>query len=337
MAAEDETDSAPEETSAQPPITAESNIEAESEPTLQAAETEGEISIESVPTDVNAPDLDDDADADHEATAEAEPAVGGEFDPMDVLNAPVEDQKKTTPTPATKPEPKQAAVQPSASSNLSSGPAPTGTAGAALSAMAAMNRPAVPQARTSTQSAIPSAKATTASSTPARSLKELSPAEIVTILSDRPLYIALIAIVVLWLAVMGSRGCSDNRVPTYPVRGRVVFADGSPVRTGTIEFESQAFKNTNSNGRINEDGSFVLGTYESDDGAPAGEHRVSVSQWIISDPTVKHEKDHGKPVDPRFSRYETSGLTAKIQESDENNVTITVETMVRYGEQQERE
>ena len=119
-------------------------------------------------------------------------------------------------------------------------------------------------------------------------------------------------------------GCSSDRVPTYPVRGTVRFDDGAPVRTGHVEFESVDHETTAS-GRIEDDGSFVLGTYATDDGAAAGEQRVLVLQIIINDGTVTHEKDHGDPVDPRFNRFETSGLAATVEPIELNQIELVVE------------
>ena len=68
-------------------------------------------------------------------------------------------------------------------------------------------------------------------------------------------------------------GCSDDRVAVYPTSGTVTFGDGEPVRNGVIEFESIEH-GTTATGRINEDGTFTLGTYSADDGAAAGSHRV---------------------------------------------------------------
>ncbi len=118
-------------------------------------------------------------------------------------------------------------------------------------------------------------------------------------------------------------GCGESRVPTYPVSGTVVFDDGSPVRTGTVELSSLDHKLT-ATGRIGDDGRFVLGTHKSDDGACAGKHRVIVMQMIINDGTVKHSKNHGHPVDPIFASYNTSPLTATVNEQESNTLRLTV-------------
>ena len=118
-------------------------------------------------------------------------------------------------------------------------------------------------------------------------------------------------------------GCGESKIPTYPVSGTVVFDDGSPVRTGTVELSSKDHKLA-ATGKIRDDGTFVLGTYESDDGACAGGHRVIVMQLIINDGTVKHSKDHGHPVDPIFASYNTSPLTATVQADEGNMLKLTV-------------
>ncbi len=118
-------------------------------------------------------------------------------------------------------------------------------------------------------------------------------------------------------------GCGQPRTPTYPVTGRIVFDDGEPVRSGTIELESTTSPHTAS-GRIQDDGTFVLGTYASDDGAVAGTHRAIVVQLIISDGVSKHLKNHGRAVDPRFGRFETSGLTVEVAATESNAVSLTL-------------
>lgn len=118
-------------------------------------------------------------------------------------------------------------------------------------------------------------------------------------------------------------GCGVSQIPTYPVSGTVVSDDGSPVPTGTVELESREHKLT-ATGTIREDGSFVLGTYTSNDGVCAGEHRVIVTQLIINDGTVQHTKDHGKPVDPLYASYNSSPLTATIKEQANNPLNLIV-------------
>lgn len=130
-----------------------------------------------------------------------------------------------------------------------------------------------------------------------------------------------------WLPValmfVAACGCSSDRVPTYPVTGRVQFSDGEPVRTGTVEFESEEFATT-ATGSIQDDGTFVLGTYESDDGAAVGKHRAIVVQIIIADGITKHTKDHGRAVPPRYADYSSSGLSLQVEPIEQNELIITL-------------
>ncbi|MCR9197346.1 MAG: carboxypeptidase regulatory-like domain-containing protein [Planctomycetaceae bacterium] len=125
------------------------------------------------------------------------------------------------------------------------------------------------------------------------------------------------------LCVLGA-GCGSDQLPTVPAGGKVVIAGGEPVRLGTIEFESVEHGITAS-GRIQQDGSFTLGTYGSSDGAVPGEHRVIILQMVINDGRVDHTLDHGKPVDPRYANYGTSSLTATVSETGDTGLRIEVQ------------
>lgn len=121
-----------------------------------------------------------------------------------------------------------------------------------------------------------------------------------------------------------SVGCGSDQVTTYPVKGRVVFQDGSPVRTGTVELESKDF-GTTATGAINHDGTFVLGTYTPNDGAAEGKHNAIVVQIIINDGSVKHTVDHGRAVPPRYGDYDTSPLTVTVQPIEDNQIALTLD------------
>ncbi len=123
-------------------------------------------------------------------------------------------------------------------------------------------------------------------------------------------------------------GCGKNLVPTYPVCGVVRFSDGSPVNTGTIELECRD-QGTTSSGRIQKDGTFVLGTHSSEDGAPAGSHQAIVLQMIMNDGVLRHSVDHGLPVDPKYASYESSPLRVDIEACDRNEIEVIVEKTAR--------
>ena len=123
-------------------------------------------------------------------------------------------------------------------------------------------------------------------------------------------------------------GCGEKQPPTYPTRGRVAFSDGKPVMLGTVELLSEDGK-VNAQGAIQPDGTFVLGTFASDDGAVEGTHKAIVMQMIVSDGLPKHSMDHGDPVDPFYGSYSSSPLTATVQAIESNDITLTVDRAKR--------
>lgn len=120
-----------------------------------------------------------------------------------------------------------------------------------------------------------------------------------------------------------SWGCGSDQVRTYLVSGTVRFADGEPVRTGTVELESEEY-GTTATGSIREDGTFVLGTYTENDGAAAGKHRAIVLQIIIADGITRHSIDHGRTVPPIYADYDSSSLVVEVKKQPQNDVVITL-------------
>jgi hypothetical protein len=118
-------------------------------------------------------------------------------------------------------------------------------------------------------------------------------------------------------------GCGPSRPTTYPTRGTVRFEDGAPVQTGIVELTSKKYAET-ATGKIQPDGSFVLGTFSESDGACEGTHSAIVLQFIVNDGITTHSLDHGPAVDLRFGSYETSGLSVELKPQDSNVITLTV-------------
>lgn len=122
---------------------------------------------------------------------------------------------------------------------------------------------------------------------------------------------ALLAAVVAALA-----GCGPREPAVFPVAGVVVFADGSPVKAGTIEFEPTD-GGPAARGKIDSEGKFTLQT-GGREGAVAGAHRVAVVQVFVLDgltPEVRaaHSKHAAQVVHKRHNRFDTSGLTLEVQ------------------------
>lgn len=120
-----------------------------------------------------------------------------------------------------------------------------------------------------------------------------------------------------------SAGCSDGRLPTYPASGQVVFEDGSPVHVGTVELKSREH-NIHARGEIGIDGRFSLSTYESGDGAVAGQHDCVVVQMVMVEQISGFRHSTDGVVHPRFGSYRASELLVDVAEKPTNELTITV-------------
>lgn len=126
------------------------------------------------------------------------------------------------------------------------------------------------------------------------------------------------------LLVTAFAGCGSSYPKRHPVSGVVKFKDGSPVKTGTVEFGIPGSQWTAS-GAIARDGTFSLSTVKPNDGAIAGEHKVIVRQIIVSYLPVQGQHDHGKLVDTRYADYRTTPLTLTVPVGGLKNVELIVD------------
>jgi hypothetical protein len=129
-----------------------------------------------------------------------------------------------------------------------------------------------------------------------------------------------------WLAtlapmavLLGVAGCGGG---LYPVSGRVVFEDGSPLDEGVVICElNGAQKPVMARGTLQRDGSFRLGTSRPGGGAPPGQYRVLVVPRSLNQ--FEQEKQLPPIIDRKFEAFETSGLTLEVKQGN-NELNITV-------------
>jgi hypothetical protein len=134
---------------------------------------------------------------------------------------------------------------------------------------------------------------------------------------------SMVLVLSLLFAVLS--GC-DSRPETFLVHGMVIYPDGKPLTEGTVEFETLHLKKPiTATGEINEDGTFQIGTFEANDGAIAGTHRVAVIADFEIGTGVERPGLLPPPMlDPKFSDFRTSTLEFKIKPSP-NNILVEVE------------
>ena len=128
-------------------------------------------------------------------------------------------------------------------------------------------------------------------------------------------------------------GCGSNGVTTHPILGQLEFADGTKPNFGTVEFYNREHK-LNARGKIAEDGTFTVGTYEPGDGAVTGTHSVVIIQLTSNHLAAKkeiivkvdenasgidHDHDHDGEHEAelrlhrKYFDYRTSGLNIEVK------------------------
>lgn len=109
-------------------------------------------------------------------------------------------------------------------------------------------------------------------------------------------------------------------IAVYPAHGQIYF-EGKIIPNAALRFDPVWTKDPvfpRPHAIVREDGTFVVGTYTTKDGAPAGEYRVSVQ--LMMKPNANADSEGGKlpqnVLPPRYANFDTSGLTVQIQEGD---------------------
>jgi ribosomal protein S12 len=119
-------------------------------------------------------------------------------------------------------------------------------------------------------------------------------------------------------------GCGNGKLKTYPTRGKVVFADGTPVKVGTIECKSLQH-GVQATGTIQLDGTFALTTYVEGDGAVAGSHQCVVVQFIQTENIPNYKPSTLGVVNRKHASYSTSGLHFDVSATGPNEIKIEVQ------------
>lgn len=147
--------------------------------------------------------------------------------------------------------------------------------------------------------------------------RETKGLRVMPIQSSHRLRAAMTATCVLLLMYLPfAVGCSRSGL--VKVRGRVTYADGSPVPLGRVVIDS-GDSPTGAWGRIKSDGRFTLGTFKESDGIAPGNYRVA----ILDASTAGGSEGPGKKfVDDRFTDYATSGLEFRVPDQTDWQITV---------------
>lgn len=125
---------------------------------------------------------------------------------------------------------------------------------------------------------------------------------------DRTLQLALLAI--LSAVAFATTGCSDGRPERIRVSGRVMI-DGQPLKRGYVKFVPQGARP--SIGKLDENGEFILSSYDGEEGVVRGTHRVQVASNKVISPSEIHWY-----APQKYSSFRTSGLVVEVDEPTES-------------------
>ena len=140
----------------------------------------------------------------------------------------------------------------------------------------------------------------------------------------KPLGIAAtIAASLLLLLLISPLLRSSSRVRVCPVQGKAEY-EGQPIASASIFLHPAWVKEPSfprPRATVNDDGTFVVGTYGRDDGAPPGEYKVTVQWFTRTDPA----DEDSLPVNllpPRYARADTSDVTVQIRDGENPSIAI---------------
>ena len=126
---------------------------------------------------------------------------------------------------------------------------------------------------------------------------------------------------VLALLLIAAAGCSSGNLS--PVRGKVVFKDGTPLIGGLVRLRGiDQTLQVSPRGDIQPDGTFVLGTYQVDDGVMPGKYQVAITPPPRR--KVREKPVEGPIIHPRFENFETSALEVEVKRG-KNDFKIEVD------------
>jgi hypothetical protein len=106
-------------------------------------------------------------------------------------------------------------------------------------------------------------------------------------------------------------GCSEKRVPVYPVAGKVTYKGQPPVGATVVLHPAKSgdTSDVTPTGTVKDDGSFAITSYEPGDGAPQGEY-VATIEWY------KYQKDLGgagpNVIPPKYVSAKTSPVKVSV-------------------------
>lgn len=128
------------------------------------------------------------------------------------------------------------------------------------------------------------------------------------------------ATLVLMAGLVAAVGCGDGRPTCYPVHGQVTAPDGKPAAGALVVFHPispPAGPTLAHTATADEAGRFAVTTFDSGDGAPAGEYVLTVIWNTPKKTLMDQEKDR---LNGRYANKDASKLKFTIEKKSDNEM-----------------
>ena len=134
-----------------------------------------------------------------------------------------------------------------------------------------------------------------------------------------------LSVVLVCVAAVGCSSQEEEELPPTAQTSGVVLVDGKPLADAQVMFHPQGQGNP-ATGRTEENGRFVLTTYEDRDGAVPGTHVVTIQVFPAGAlPGMEFGEDGGEsPVPMEYSDVSTSTLSATVESGKPNDIKLEI-------------
>lgn len=121
-------------------------------------------------------------------------------------------------------------------------------------------------------------------------------------------------------------GPKSDRLPVFPVSGTLVYK-GQPLPNALVAFhptDKSDPRATSSRATTDAEGKFSLSTYEANDGAPAGQYKVTVECYKLKG-TGKNLEPGPNFLPPKYANPATTSLSFQVEPGAGNAAQLAVE------------
>lgn len=148
----------------------------------------------------------------------------------------------------------------------------------------------------------------------------------------RRLSLLLVVACSLQLGCSGDDEWSAKRPKVYRAGG-VVKLDGQPLEGAVVVYHSQEH-NISAQGKSDEQGRYTLTTFNQDDGAASGQHKVVVTKRIYKEVKTKFDSAEERSVASipkdvlplKYATPTTTTLEATVNSSGSNQTTLELQS-----------